>query len=178
MFIHEMTESACRQVLERTNFGRLACARDNQPYVVPVYFTYSGKYIYGFTTIGQKIEWMRLNPKVCLEIDEWKSHTEWMSVIVFGRFEELLEIPEYNWARTQAYELLKKRAMWWEPAYVSAMHRDHPHSLTPVFYRIRIDRMTGHRAMPDWVEATPETSPQVKHRGLLSRLLPHSRIKN
>ena len=59
MFIHEMTEDECRTALERVSFGRLACARDNQPYVVPIYFSYDGKHIYGFSTLGQKIEWMR-----------------------------------------------------------------------------------------------------------------------
>src|SRR5262245_26666519 len=62
MIIREMTEDECRDVLARMNFGRLACARDNQPYVVPIYFSYHGGYLYGFSTMGQKIEWMRSNP--------------------------------------------------------------------------------------------------------------------
>jgi len=37
MLIHEMTEHECRTVLGRISFGRLACARNNQPYVLPVY---------------------------------------------------------------------------------------------------------------------------------------------
>jgi nitroimidazol reductase NimA-like FMN-containing flavoprotein (pyridoxamine 5'-phosphate oxidase superfamily) len=39
--------------------------------------------------------------------------------------------------------------MWWEPAYISQAHRDQPHSLTPIFYRIHIEKMTGHRATSD-----------------------------
>ena len=42
MFIHEMTEDECRTALERVTFGRLACARENQPYVLPISFTYDG----------------------------------------------------------------------------------------------------------------------------------------
>jgi hypothetical protein len=38
MHIHELTVNECREVLKNTNIGRLACARDNQPYVVPVHF--------------------------------------------------------------------------------------------------------------------------------------------
>lgn len=37
MLIHELSESECRKVLAGTNLGRLACAHDNQPYVVPIY---------------------------------------------------------------------------------------------------------------------------------------------
>ena len=176
MIIHEMTEGECHQALEHTNLGRLACARDNQPYVIPIYFTYDGRHIYGFSTVGQKIEWMRSNPLVCLEIDEKKSHEEWMSVIVFGRYEELPDTPDFACARIQAHEALQMRAMWWEPAFVAAKQRDQPHSLTPVFYRIHIARMTGHRATPELAStATSETPPQAKHRGLLRSILHPSR---
>ena len=80
MFIHEMTDDECRSALQKASIGRLGCARDNQPYVVPIYFVFDGKHLYGFTdekhlygftTVGQKIEWMRANPQICLEIDEF-----------------------------------------------------------------------------------------------------------
>lgn len=156
MFIHEMSENECRTALKRASFGRLACAHDNQPYVIPTYFAGEGLYLYGCSTLGQKIEWMRANPRVCVEIDEQTGHDEWMSVIVVGRYEELPDTLENKVARARALELLQRRAMWWEPAYVSASHRDTPHSSTAISYRIRIDRMTGHRATPDMVEARTE----------------------
>ncbi|HLE63678.1 MAG TPA: pyridoxamine 5'-phosphate oxidase family protein [Pyrinomonadaceae bacterium] len=166
MFIHEMSEAECRKALEQASFGRLGCARDNRPYVVPIYFAFDGDHLYSFTTLGQKIEWMRSNPHVCLEIDERISHDKWMSVIVDGRYEELPDEPKVEAARAAAYEVLQRRAMWWEPAYVPSTHRDVQHSFTPIFYRIHIDRMTGHRATPNEVEAnvsmieraTPEKS--------------------
>ena len=111
MLIHEMTEDECRTALERVSFGRLACARDNQPYVLPIYFSYDGKHLYGFSTLGQKIEWMRSNPLVCLEIDERTSLHQWMSVVVSGRYEELPDAPEYGYERVHAHEVLQKRAM-------------------------------------------------------------------
>ena len=60
MFIHEMTLDECSSALKETRLGRLACAQDNQPYIVPINFAFDGTYIYGFTTLGQKIEWTRL----------------------------------------------------------------------------------------------------------------------
>jgi len=150
MLIHEMTEAECRTALEHVGFGRLACARDNQPYVVPMYFSYDRMHVYGFTMLGQKIEWMRSNPLVCLEIDERTSHQEWMSVIVSGRYEELPDTPESGYQRVKAWEVLQKHAMWWEPAYVAAEHRE---EFTPIFYRIYIKQMTGRRATRDPVEA-------------------------
>ena len=38
--IHEMSDNECRAVLARGSIGRLGCALDNQPYVVPIYFAY------------------------------------------------------------------------------------------------------------------------------------------
>lgn len=149
MFIHEMPELECRQALSEARFGRLACARDNQPYVVPIYFALDREDIYAFTTLGQKIEWMRTNPLVCLEVDEWIAHDQWKSVIVFGQYEELPDLPQYEAARVKALELLQKHAMWWEPAYIGNTHREMHHSDIPIFYRIGIRRMTGHRATPD-----------------------------
>jgi uncharacterized protein len=155
MLIHEMTEDECRTALGRVSFGRLACAHDNQPYVLPVYFSYDGTHLYGFSTRGQKIEWMRSNPLICLEIDERTSHHEWMSVVVFGRYEELPDTPESGYARVQAHAVLQQRAMWWEPAYVATEHRE---QLTPIFYRIHITQITGRRATPDPVEAAATTA--------------------
>jgi len=75
MIINEMTEKECGTVLARSSIGRLGCALDNQPYVVPIYFAYEPGYIYVLSTLGQKIEWMRTNPKVCIQVDEIMSHS-------------------------------------------------------------------------------------------------------
>jgi nitroimidazol reductase NimA-like FMN-containing flavoprotein (pyridoxamine 5'-phosphate oxidase superfamily) len=172
MYIHEMTDDECRSTLQKTTVGRIGCAHDSQPYVVPINFAFDGKYIYGFTTLGQKVEWMRLNPLVCFEVDELVNPSQWTSVIVFGRYEELPDKPEYEQARVQAHAFLQNRAMWWEPAYISQEHRDQSHSLTPIFFRIHIERMTGHHATPDKGEVSTPTlqAPPVK-RGWLAKLL-------
>jgi nitroimidazol reductase NimA-like FMN-containing flavoprotein (pyridoxamine 5'-phosphate oxidase superfamily) len=69
MIIQEMSREDCFAVIARTRLGRLACAREGQPYVVPLYFVHdrpaSGEdYLYSFSATGQKIEWMRANPLV------------------------------------------------------------------------------------------------------------------
>lgn len=149
MFIHEMTIAECVSALHKAKVGRLACAQNGQPYTVPINFAFDGTYLYGFTTLGQKIEWMRANPLVCLEVDEIISENQWMSIIVFGQYEELPDKPEYERARVRAHSFLQKRAIWWEPAALSQEHRDQPHSLTPIVYRLHVKKITGHRATPD-----------------------------
>jgi nitroimidazol reductase NimA-like FMN-containing flavoprotein (pyridoxamine 5'-phosphate oxidase superfamily) len=155
MLIHQMVADECRVALARAGFGRLACTRDGQPYVLPIYFSYHGEHLYGFSTLGQKIEWMRANPLVAVEIDERTSHHEWMSVVLSGRYEELPDTPEFGYERVQAWEVLQQRAMWWEPAYVLTEHHQ---QLKPIFYRIHIKQITGRRATPDPVEAAASTA--------------------
>ncbi len=152
MIVHEMTPDECHEFLKRVKFGRLGCAHDNQPYVVPIYFACDGKHLYCFSTEGRKIEWMRQNPLVCVEVDEVISHLDWRSVVVLGRYEELSDVPARIKDREYALELLQKRAMWWQPAYVAVEHRSSPDALNPVFYRIKIDQISGHRGMPDSFE--------------------------
>ncbi|MBS0416076.1 MAG: pyridoxamine 5'-phosphate oxidase family protein [Proteobacteria bacterium] len=150
MLVQEMTVDECRAELQVVNFGRLACARDHQPYIVPVYFAFDGKHLYGITTPGQKIEWMRANPRVCLEVDARPSHDLWMSIVVLGRYEELPDAPEYGHVRAQALEILQKRTLWWEPACVPPERQARR---APIFYRIHIEEVTGRRATPVAAEA-------------------------
>jgi nitroimidazol reductase NimA-like FMN-containing flavoprotein (pyridoxamine 5'-phosphate oxidase superfamily) len=149
VLIQELTRQACLDLLARMRLGRLACAEGNQPYVVPVYFVYDKDALYSFSTVGQKIEWMRANPLVCVEADEVVSAQQWVSVLVFGRYEELLDIPEWQGARAFAYRVLQQNAMWWEPAYVKRSYPDTQRPLVPVFYRIHVVQITGYRATPE-----------------------------
>jgi nitroimidazol reductase NimA-like FMN-containing flavoprotein (pyridoxamine 5'-phosphate oxidase superfamily) len=169
MVIHEMTLEECRDVLAQANVARLVCEMDDQPYAIPVYLAYDGSYLFGFATMGLKIDCMRTNPLVCVEVDDIKSQNHWMSVVVFGSYEELPDTPEYKATRAHAHELLQKRAMWWEPACVAVEHRDFPRSFSPIFYRIHIDRMTGHRASPDPARHHPAVG--AKDQSWLSKLL-------
>ena len=71
--IHEMSAEKCRGFLARTWMGRLGCSFNDQPYVVPICFAYEDDFIYVFATVGQKIVWMRANPKVSLLVYDPKN---------------------------------------------------------------------------------------------------------
>jgi len=149
MYIDELSDAECREVLSRSHIGRLACSHNHQPYVIPTNFAFDGRFIYSFATLGQKVEWMRANPLVCFEVDEVASEYHWTSIVIYGRYEELADKPEFERDRIEAYASLSKRAVWWEPAYIAQGQRDEPRSLVPVFFRIHINKMTGHRATSD-----------------------------
>jgi uncharacterized protein len=146
VLIEELTRQASLDLLARARLGRLACVQGPQPYVVPFYFAYRHNYLYSFSTVGQKIEWMRANPLVCVEADEVASPHRWASVIVFGRYEELPDRPESRPERAFAWKLLQEYGTWWEPGYAKTILHGTERPLEPVFYRIYIARVTGHRA--------------------------------
>jgi nitroimidazol reductase NimA-like FMN-containing flavoprotein (pyridoxamine 5'-phosphate oxidase superfamily) len=118
----------------------------HQPYIVPIYFVHDGDLLFGFSTIGQKIKWMRSNPRVCVEADEVLGLENWTSVVVFGRNEELTDTPKYATLRLQAHSLLEKKTLWWRPAIDSSQIRDEKFGPFPVFYCIHMDEITGRRA--------------------------------
>ena len=180
MLIQELTRQASLDLLARTRLGRLACAQGTQPYVVPFYFVYDDGFLYSFSTVGQKIEWMRANPLVCVEADEVVSPEQWMSVIVFGRYEELLDTSEYQGVRAFAHSLLKRHAVWWEPGYAETILHDRQRPLVPVFYRIHGRQITGLRAIPDQPVTPADTRLSMTDSGedgWLQSLLRHVRGK-
>jgi nitroimidazol reductase NimA-like FMN-containing flavoprotein (pyridoxamine 5'-phosphate oxidase superfamily) len=148
MLIHELNPDDCASVLRQNHVGRLGCSRYDQPYIVPIHFSFDEERhcVYAFSTIGQKIEWMRDNPKVCLEVDEITDKNHWTTVVAIGRYEEIQQIPEEAEARDRAEHLFRQRQEWWLPGAGKLPAREHPHV---VIYRIQIDRLTGRRATRD-----------------------------
>jgi len=163
MIIREMSRDECLRMLAGARFARLACAHENQPYVVPVSLAYhqASGCLYGFTTPGQKIEWMRANPLVCVEVDEIAAYDDWVSVIAQGRYEELSQTPGSDderfqderrphpfgdampaWAadnrqrliddeRERAWQVLQTHPMWWEPGCTVWAARAHRDAIEP-----------------------------------------------
>ncbi|HEX2876268.1 MAG TPA: pyridoxamine 5'-phosphate oxidase family protein [Polyangiaceae bacterium] len=141
MIIRELSSKECGEALNAASFGRLGCARDNQPYVVPIFFATDEDFICSFALPGQKIDWMRENRQICLQFDNYSSGGDWTSVVVFGQFAELIDTDE----RERAHALLQARPMWWEPGAISPAGRDDTVGNTPIFYRISKTSMTGYR---------------------------------
>jgi uncharacterized protein len=175
MLIHDMTRQACIDLLARTRLGRLACAREGQPYITPSYYAYDDNCLYSFSTLGQKITWMRANPLVCVEVDELVSPQDWATVIVSGTYEELPDTPQYEVYRRRTYDLLQGRPMWWEPGYVKTVLHEETRPMEPVYFRIHIDQISGHRGVPDTVSSRESAATHEGPASWLRRIL--GRIK-
>jgi len=117
---------------------------------------------------------MRANPAVCVEWDDVTRFDLWASAVAFGRHEELPPPPrnveggipgrsndradlteeEREWLR--ATDLLRRHITWWQPggaAFAARNHHDPAEPFRALYYRIRVDQMTGHRATPDSLPA-------------------------
>jgi uncharacterized protein len=145
MQIDDIGRQASLEFLGRMRLGRLACAHESQPYVTPLYYAYHDGYVYSFATVGRKIEWMRSNPRVCLEVDDIKSSQQWTSVVVFGRYEELPHAPEWQQLRELVHRLFEQHGNWWEPGFARTVLGGVTRPLVPIFFRIFIEQIAGHK---------------------------------
>ncbi|MDI6784968.1 MAG: pyridoxamine 5'-phosphate oxidase family protein [bacterium] len=92
---------------------RIALAKDNSPYLVPLSFGYDGRKIYLHTAKeGKKLEYFAANPKVCFEFEgnvklqrNNKSACKWTleykSVIGYGTIKEIVEPEQKKYALQQ-----------------------------------------------------------------------------
>ncbi len=147
MQINELNETECREILSRSSIARLGCSLNDQPYVIPVGIAYEADYIYVFATLGKKIEWMRANPKVCVQVDEVTNQSDWVSVIADGDYQELPE-PQFTDERNRARDLFQKHHHWWLNALAQRRIRMRDEEITPLFFRIRVSSVTGLRGIP------------------------------
>ncbi len=109
----EMTDrKEIEEILNKAPIGRIGLASNNQPYVVPVHFTYDdGKIFLHSGNVGMKIDYLNKNPKVCFETDEFQSlvfspnpcnfETKYKSIIAFGTAKILTD-------KEQKFQALKK----------------------------------------------------------------------
>ncbi len=146
MVIHDLSAGECRDVLSRTHLGRLACSRFNQPYIVPFSFAFSpdGDRLYSLATHGQKIDWMRENPRVCVEVDDIGDERHWTTVVIFGRYHEVDRSEPEAPAARHALALFQQRSEWWLPA-VGKRPGGAEHA-EPIVYWISLDTVSGRRA--------------------------------
>jgi hypothetical protein len=91
---------------------------------------------------------MRGNPKVCVQVDDLKGRSDWVSVIAKGRYEELDE-PRFADERNHARKLLEKHHHWWINALAERRTQLSDQEIKPIFFRVKIDTLTGLRGVSE-----------------------------
>lgn len=142
--IGSLTKSQCERILLGSMIGRIGCHSSGKSYVVPITYVFDNGYIYAHSKEGLKVKMMRKNPKVCFQVDQIESMSNWRSVILWGKYEELKSSAEQE----KAIKILVNGI---EPFHTGeSVKPDHnaadmnPHKeKKPVFYRISIDEISG-----------------------------------
>jgi nitroimidazol reductase NimA-like FMN-containing flavoprotein (pyridoxamine 5'-phosphate oxidase superfamily) len=130
--------------------ARIGCHDGERSYVVPVSYVYHDGCLYGHSGLGLKVEMMRANPSVCVEIDHISDLANWQSVIAWGTYEEL----EGDEAETATALLVRRMTEVisdkggrlphpWNNHGGSVEHILHRASRHGVIFRIRISERTG-----------------------------------
>ena len=133
------------EIIKNSDVCRIAFAKNNIPYVIPVSFGYDGKCIFVHTAkTGRKIDFIEKNNLICFEFDtdvktiedkviacKWTS--AYKSVIGYGKMIELIEYKEQENAINQI--MLQYSGKEWE---------FNEHVLKSVkLWKIEIDEISG-----------------------------------
>lgn len=147
MILRDMTRAECEATLSTNSIGHLGCISGNRPYVVPIHYVYQKRLFYSFSLRGKKIDSLRFNPRVCVQVEQLVTSEEWKSVLLEGLYRELPDDEKNHGEHMRAWQLLEERGNWWEPGAYKPEGVAHPDAQTrPVFYRVEIDTLSGRQA--------------------------------
>ena len=135
--ITHLNKDEARAQLRRGRIGHLGCIVGGDPYVLPVNYIFEDNFIYIHSLPGRKIEAMRSNGRVCLQVDDIESQLKWTSVIALGKFEEIESPAE------RASILDRFFARFSGPTPVESKIAEGTQSPNIVVFRIRIDRISA-----------------------------------
>ncbi len=128
------------KLLEKNRFGHLACHTSDDIYLVPITYTFEDGYIYSHSKLGQKINMMRKNPHVCVQIEEVQDFFQWKSVIAWGQFEELKGDEATTAMRRLIHKMIKDEA----DKRRSELEVDLSAQLeSAIIYQIKVEKLTG-----------------------------------
>jgi nitroimidazol reductase NimA-like FMN-containing flavoprotein (pyridoxamine 5'-phosphate oxidase superfamily) len=87
--IGDLNEIQIDHLLHTEFVARIGCHDGERGYIVPISYAYQDGCLYGHSGLGLKVEIMRANPSVCIEVDHIDDLAQWQSVIAWGTYEEL-----------------------------------------------------------------------------------------
>ena len=143
MNIQIMAEADCLALVRSERTGRLACSKDDAPYVVPIHYVCSGSSIVSFSMPGRKMDFMRSNPNVCLEVEAIEGHDRWKCAVVTGIFHEFMS-PE---DKESAWGLLQEHNDWWEIGSQPVRDNLDKADRKPHFFSISMAAISGREAV-------------------------------
>ncbi|MEP7106644.1 MAG: pyridoxamine 5'-phosphate oxidase family protein [Ferruginibacter sp.] len=145
--IGQLTGEQIEEVLKENILGHLGCNDGLNTYIYPINYLYDGKYIVCHSQTGSKIQVMRLNKRVCFQVDEVKNFMNWKSVMIHGEYQEFDEERERYYAMKAFVDRMLHPKIT-EPVFLQGRGKQAAHlylqrNNRPAIYRIVIDEKTG-----------------------------------
>ena len=161
----ELTSVEIEALLHDQWVARLGLHAEHVTYVVPISYVYDGDAIYAHSAGGRKLDMLRTNGRVCVEVDNVENVANWQSVIAWGHFEELHGAPAIS-----ALHLLVQR---FTPLVTSEVttpthgmemmeHPGHASQHDASVFRIKLETKSGRFERPEPnATLTPRSSARI-----------------
>ncbi|OBX24954.1 hypothetical protein LX77_01787 [Gelidibacter algens] len=138
-------------VLENNYLGHLAYIYQNRPFVVPItYFYHPAKnVIICYSAEGHKMNAMRKNKQVAMNIVDVDALTNWKSVLVHGTFEQLFasEAKSYLHDFSLGIKSLVAEKELKDLSFISEFSSKLIDENSPMIFVIKIEEITGKMRM-------------------------------
>lgn len=143
-----LNEQRIYDLLENSIIGRLGYTDGHRIYIIPISFLfYNRKYIIAHSREGQKIEIFRKNPDVCLAVDKIDNLSNWESIILWGKYDEITDQRERYYALDLLIRKIYKHKLREEQTTPDQLAIEEssilPDREKTIVYRIRIEKMSG-----------------------------------
>ena len=147
--MENLSKSEIITLLKDNYIGHLSYIAQGRPFTIPITYFYDlgSNAIISYSAEGHKMEAMRKNGAVSLEVEEIVSNSNWQSVLAHGTFDELhgSDAKYYLHQFTKGVKNIIKQKEQTLPEFISEFSSKSSSKKIPVVYRIKILEITGRR---------------------------------
>lgn len=137
-----LSTAECRALLRRNTVGRIAFINHGEVDIEPVHYVFDGRWLFGRTSEGSKVQALRHVPYVAFEVDEVRGLFEWASVVAHGTY-YLMRDDTISSADRRTFD----RAKWLlRNLLPDTLRTDDPVPFRQVVFGIAIARLEGRGA--------------------------------
>ena len=145
----DLTSSECIRLLKNNYTGHLGFISKGDPHVIPITYHYNqaDNTIISYSEEGHKINAMRDNGSVSLQVEDIISNSNWQSVLVLGTFEEIkgsnakLLLHQFTEGVKNILKVKERK----HPEFISEFSSKTYSGGIPIVYRINVSEMKGKR---------------------------------
>ena len=143
----DLSKEEMENLLITVGDGVLSLSSEDVPYCIPFGFVYTGGKLYlSMFPKGRKWEILKKNNKVCFTAFNWnEDHTEWSSVVVDGRIEQVKELKEIEKVVKANIEKMGLDPVNYLEKRMAIYQKSMEHPAALKIFKVDIERMGGRK---------------------------------